>query len=129
MADLTTYMGCLRALSEQTDTLRRAAETEDWDSLLSGLDLRQNLIEQIDQMPEETRKMTGGDRAEALRILESLVERDREITQMITAAISSTRIAMDDLHLAQTTLNAYRRTSAAQPAAVAAGARFVDKQR
>lgn len=129
MSDLSTYLGCLRALADQTEALKQAAEAEDWGELLEGLDQRQNLIVRIDDMPEETRKMTGEERAEAMRILEVMVERDREITQMITVAISSTRIAVDDLHLAQTTLNAYRRTTVAQPTQVAIGARFVDKQR
>lgn len=129
MSDHSTYMSCLRALADQTEALRRAAEAEDWGLLLEGLDKRQNLIVRIDEMPEEARKMTGDERAEAMRILEAMVERDREITQMITVAISSTRVAIDDLHLAQTTLNAYRRTTAVPPAQIAVGARFVDKQR
>lgn len=122
---METYFSYLQRLAEQTEHLRVAVVDNDLDEMLACLEARQQLIGQIDALPDEQRTLPEEQHALAARLLEQIAAFDQESVQLVESNLAATRQELENQRQVSSTLSAYRRTTVrTNPAA-----RFMDTNR
>lgn len=126
MSSRATYMDCLTALLALMDEVERAAGAGDWDLVLTQLEERRELMEQMDQL-RENGQLSPAERDRSAQWLRDLALRDQKVSERLQAALTVIREQIEQSAEAEESLKAYRRmlgsgSSGTRP-------RFVDKQR
>lgn len=121
------YVECLDLLVERTEAVHAIARSGDWDSLLSALEERRVLIDQIDALPVEARELESEALAQAGRILEQVEAEHTQIAETLQAAALSLRGDLEASDRVRTSVAAYSRSL--NPYTQIPTTRFVDKQK
>lgn len=127
MTGAELYLQYLQALSQLTEEAVVAAKEQNWDRLVSGLTHRQTLMDQIDALPEESRRLTPEQALHAASLLERMAHLDAASQAVVDTAMSTTRSALQEGTQTRAGISAYRRSTGGN--AQAHEARFVDKNR
>lgn len=121
------YVECLGVLAERTEVIHAIVRTGDWDSLLSALEERRALIDQIDALPMEAKVLESEAVVEATRILERVEAEHGQILEMLQVAVVSLREDLEESDRVRTSVAAYGRSMSTFTQTPIA--RFVDKQK
>ena len=121
------YLDRLQLLLETTEQVQAATEAEDWDAVLAGLARRQELMDQIDAMPDSVRQLQHQQVRQAAGLLSQVSRIDEQATARLGSALQETRASLQAGGQARTTISAYQRVN--RTGIPQMDSRFIDRNR
>lgn len=121
------YLDRLQQLLETTEQVQVATEAQNWDAVLAGLARRQELMDQIDAMPDSVRQLKPQEVRQATGLLSQVSRIDEQATTKLESALQETRASLQAGGQVRTTISAYQRAN--RSGIPQMDARFIDRNR
>jgi len=127
MSGGATYVSYLQQIYEATEQIQSATAAEDWYTVLTGLTRRQELMSQVDALPDSARILTPEEGQRAAEILAGVSAMDMQATVAVESAMNDTRAQLQAGSQTRATVAAYERSGRGRNPV--AEARFIDRNR